>query len=945
MSENPSTPVEDKDDEISALICRLIETEQRLLELTGGEVDAVLDPGGRSYLLRQAQEKLRHSEATQSSILNALPANIALVDAQGVILSVNEGWRKFAGENGLQDAASAVGQNYLEICERSQAPHTTEARKVAAGIRAVLEGRDKKFEMEYPCHLPTEQRWFRLLVSPTGKDRECGAVVMHIDVTERKRIEESLRESEERFSGAFAHAPIGMALVSPEGRWLKVNLAVCNLVGYSEAELFNRTFQDITHPDDLASDMENLRRMLAGEIPSYQMEKRYVHKQGHFVSVLLNVSLVRDRNGQPRYFISQIQDITERKRAEESLRESENKFSIIFQSSPVGIALSTINEGRYLDANHAFLKMLQLSRDEMIGHTSTQLGVWTGSEQRDAMIAKIKEHGAVHNLEMKVRGRAGKVTDILWSADIVVIGGEQCLLGLSRDITEWKRLENRFQRLVDSNAQGVIFWNTKGQITRANDFFLQLTGYTRADLEAGSINWTAMTPPECADLDAHALKQIAATGVCAPYEKEFIRKDGARVPILIGAAAFEDNPEEGVCFVLDLTDRKKIEHQFRQSQKMDSIGRLAGGVAHDFNNVLAIIQMQAGLLKSGGTLSEEQAAFTDEISATVERAANLTRQLLLFSRHEVMQLSDLDLNKSISNMAKMLARLLGENILMQFKPAAQPMYIRADAGMMDQVLMNLAVNARDAMSGDGQLVIETGAVEFDELAVSQSVKARVGPFVCLTVSDTGCGIPAEILPQIFEPFFTTKDVGKGTGLGLATVFGIVQQHQGWINIYSEVGHGTTFRIYLPRLAGMTDVMVAQKMLSPTLPGNETILLVEDDSSLRNSVCLALTRLGYRVLEAPNGVKALEVWKAHRAEISLLLTDLVMPEKMTGKDLAQRILQDNPKLKVIYMSGYSAVVASKDFPLQEGVNFLTKPFQTQKLAQAIRQNLDAPDPET
>jgi PAS domain S-box-containing protein len=386
--------------------------------------------------------------------------------------------------------------------------------------------------------------------------------------------------------------------------------------------------------------------------------------------------------------------------------------------------------------------------------------------------------------------------------------------------------------------------------------------------------------------------------------------------------------------------RKQLEEQFRQAQKMEGIGQLAGGVAHDFNNILAVIQMQSDFLKGSEGLSADQSEVADEISTTVERAAALTRQLLLFSRREVFQPRDLDLSESVTNTAKMLRRVLGENVQMQLKLASQPLFVNADAGMMDQVLLNLSVNARDAMPNGGQLVIETSGVEFDEFAATQSAQARPGSFVCLSVSDSGCGIPPEIVPKIFEPFFTTKEVGKGTGLGLATVFGIAQQHQGWVAVYSEVGHGTTFRIYLPRLARDATPKTAQSGLTQKRGGDETILLVEDDPSLRLSVRKSLSQLGYRILEAPTGVKALEVWKQNRADIRLLLTDLVMPDGMTGKDLAQRILGEKPDLKVIYMSGYSAEVVGKDFPLRDGHNFLTKPFQAAKLAKTVRDRLDA-----
>jgi signal transduction histidine kinase/DNA-binding response OmpR family regulator len=389
----------------------------------------------------------------------------------------------------------------------------------------------------------------------------------------------------------------------------------------------------------------------------------------------------------------------------------------------------------------------------------------------------------------------------------------------------------------------------------------------------------------------------------------------------------------------DITQSRTLEAQFRQAQKMEAIGHLAAGVAHDFNNILAVIQLHASLLKIKPDTSPEQLESASEIEKAAELAANLTRQMLLFSRKQTMEPRDLDLNQSINDMTKMLRRTLGETIQVQFKFALEPLLIHADAGMMDQVLMNLAVNARDAMPKGGQLVIETSALEFDESVREHAPQARPGSFVCLSVGDSGCGIPPENLSRIFEPFFTTKDVGKGTGLGLATVFGIVQQHQGWINVYSEVGHGTAFRIYLPRLGAKSGQESRQAALPPVRGGKETILLVEDEAALRATMRASLSQLGYRVLEAVNGVEALETWKQRHDEIQLLLTDLVMPGGMTGMDLAGRLLQENPKLKVIYTSGYSAEVAGKNCPLEEGVNFLTKPFAARKLAQVVRNCLD------
>jgi CheY-like chemotaxis protein len=287
----------------------------------------------------------------------------------------------------------------------------------------------------------------------------------------------------------------------------------------------------------------------------------------------------------------------------------------------------------------------------------------------------------------------------------------------------------------------------------------------------------------------------------------------------------------------------------------------------------------------------------------------------------------------------MIWRILGEDIRAELKIASEPMYVNADAGMMDQVLMNLTVNARDAMPNGGLLSIETSAVTFEESDKGQSPQIRPGAFVCMSVSDTGCGMSEKLLTRIFEPFFTTKEAGKGTGLGLATVFGIVNQHQGWIAVYSEVGHGTTFRVYLPAVAGPDAIPSTVPAEAAALGGKETVLMVEDEPSLRAFVRMTLTRLGYRVLEAATGAGALEAWRQNRKEIRLLLTDMVLPGGMSGNELARRLQGEEPALKIIYTSGYSAEMASKDLPPEQHSNFLQKPFKAQKLAQILRDCLD------
>jgi PAS domain S-box-containing protein len=520
---------------------------------------------------------------------------------------------------------------------------------------------------------------------------------------------------------------------------------------------------------------------------------------------------------------------------------------------------------------------------------------------------------------------------------------------VARDIT-WRKnaedvlreSERRFRDMLENLELIAMTLDKNAKVTFCNDYLLQMTGWQRGEI-IGADWFEKFIPDTNVALKKLFFETIEAKGFPSHVENTIKTKSGELREIVWNNTMLRDGKGKiaGTASIgEDVTGHKKLEEQFRQSQKMDAIGQLAGGVAHDFNNILAVIQLQADLLKIGGTLSPAQLEFAEEIGVATQRAAALTRQLLLFSRKEILQLRDLDLNQSINNMTKMLRRILGEDIQMQFRFTMQSLFIHADAGMMDQVLMNLAVNSRDAIPKGGQLVIETSAVEFDQSVRGQSTQAQPGSFVCLSVSDTGVGIPPEILPRIFEPFFTTKDVGKGTGLGLATIFGIVQQHQGWINVESEVGHGTTFRIYLPRLAKMSSQKPEQPALEAMPGGDETILLVEDDLFLCASVRKTLSQLGYRVLEAVNGVEALEVWKQNRDGIHLLLTDLVMPGGINGKELGEQLLKENPKLKVIYASGYSADITGKDVLLKEGVNFLVKPYQVQKLAQVVRNCLDA-----
>jgi CheY-like chemotaxis protein len=371
---------------------------------------------------------------------------------------------------------------------------------------------------------------------------------------------------------------------------------------------------------------------------------------------------------------------------------------------------------------------------------------------------------------------------------------------------------------------------------------------------------------------------------------------------------------------------------------MEAIGQLAGGVAHDFNNILTIILANAAMLIAQD-LPSRALASAQQIKEASERAAGLTRQLLAFGRKRLSSPHPIDLNQLVGNLSKMLQRLLGEDIALKINTSSEPVVVEADAGMMEQILMNLSVNSRDAMPRGGQLTISVNACVVDDAHAAQYVDARPGRFVCLSHADTGCGIPPENLSRIFEPFFTTKELGKGTGLGLATVFGIVRQHGGWIEVASELDKGTTFHVFLPASTLPIEQSEHFETQFHARKGSETILVVEDERDLREIVTQTLNLNGYRVFQAVDGNNALQIWRQYQNDIDLLFTDIVMPGGVNGRELADRLLAEKPDLKVIFTTGYDADALDKNYKLDPELNYLQKPYLPQDLARIVRRRLD------
>jgi signal transduction histidine kinase/CheY-like chemotaxis protein len=393
------------------------------------------------------------------------------------------------------------------------------------------------------------------------------------------------------------------------------------------------------------------------------------------------------------------------------------------------------------------------------------------------------------------------------------------------------------------------------------------------------------------------------------------------------------------CYGSDITERLNLEAQLRHSVKMEAVGQLAAGVAHDFNNILTIIQGHAELLTQTPGLEPKCENSARQIASAAERASQLINRLLMFSRKQVMQQRHVNLNDIIRHISPMLHGLVGERVTFEFQAGPDLPALCVDVGMMEQVVVNLVINARDAMRQGGRLVLTTSRRALEPVASVVNPEARPGHFVCLIVTDTGCGMSAATLSHMFEPFFTTKETGKGTGLGLATVYGIVKQHQGWVLVESQVEKGSTFTIFLP--CALESAMAAPEEIPSAMAlGDETILVVEDEPALRELVVNILELCGYRIYQAGTGPQALKVWEEHKAEIDLLLTDMVMPEGMSGGQLAERLKAEDPGLKVIYTSGYSPGMAGKDIALLEGFNFLPKPYPPRRLAHLVRECLDS-----
>jgi two-component system, cell cycle sensor histidine kinase and response regulator CckA len=628
-------------------------------------------------------------------------------------------------------------------------------------------------------------------------------------------------------------------------------------------------------------------------------------------------------------------------------KESAASFRLLFLNHPQPMWVYDLETLEFLEVNEAAVATYGYSRDEFLEMRITDIRPAEEIPRRLEDTARNRPE-LERAGEWRHRRRNGHTLEVEVTSHALRFAGRNASLVVVRDVSEQKRAlealrqaEQKYRKVFEEAIVGIFQSAPEGRYLDANPAMARMFGYDspRELMESiTDIPRQVYVDPKRREEFARLMEQ---QGVVQNFECQVYRKDGSKMWLSVHARVIR---EKGVVIRYegmneDITELKLLQEQLVQAQKMEAVGRLAGGVAHDFNNAIAVIFGYSALLKERVPASEVVNRYIDEINKAGQRAASLTRQLLAFSRKQVIQPAVLDLNAVVAETEKMLQRLIGEDIKTTLVRAHDLGRVKADPGQIEQILMNLAVNARDAMPQGGKLVIETANADLDETTAIRFPFVKPGRYVLLSVSDTGCGMDRETQAHIFEPFFTTKGPGKGTGLGLSTVYGIVKQSEGYIWVYSELGKGTNFKIYLPRVEQTPQPLVRPENESACPRGSETILLVEDEEQLRRLTRYCLAECGYNVVDVPNGEAAIRAVSQHNGAIHLLLTDVIMPG-ISGRELAESLMLSRPEMRTLYMSGYTADLVAQHGVLDAGTALLDKPFTREALLQKVRRALDS-----
>ncbi|NVN92203.1 MAG: PAS domain S-box protein [Desulfuromonadales bacterium] len=634
--------------------------------------------------------------------------------------------------------------------------------------------------------------------------------------------------------------------------------------------------------------------------------------------------------------------LREKDKTDEALQDSEKRYRRLFESAKDGILILDALTGVVVDVNPFLLQLLGFSYDELCGQHIWEIGVFKDIAASKDAFKTLQDTEYIRYDDLPLETRDGRPISVEFVSNVYLVDHSKVIQCNIRDITARKRADAEHKRLmaaIDQIGEGIVMTDAQGTIQFVNPAFERMTGYSRE--EAVGRNPRFLKSDEQDDQFYHTLWNTISDGRTWSGRIVNKRKNGTHYTVETTISPVRDPSGLIVNYVSvkrDITDHLRLTAQFQQAQKMEAVGQLAGGVAHDFNNMLTVILGHAELALSTVDPAQALHASLEEIIKAAQRSTEITRQLLGFARKQTIAPVVLDLNQAVESTLRMLRRLIGENINLAWLPAAGLCPIKIDPVQIDQILANLCVNARDAIVDVGKVTIETANAVFDEAYCAQHVGYVAGKYVLLAVSDNGCGMDREILDKIFEPFFTSKGAGAGTGLGLSTVYGIVKQNNGFINVYSEPGNGTTFKIYLARYAEQADDAHQQEVTEEIALGNgETVLVVEDEPGILKLCAMMLDKLGYRVLAAGSPGEAIKLAEEHSGEIDLLITDVVMPE-MNGRDLAERMQSLHPNMDKLYMSGYTAnVIIQRGMP-GESIRFIQKPFSMKQLAIKVREAL-------
>jgi len=863
--------------------------------------------------LRRHALALAESEHTSRSIIASSLDAIITIDEDKCISDFNEAAEKMFGRT--QEEVRGQKIVGLIIPERFRTSHL---QTLKTGDSPILNQHAELVALSVDgTEFPVELTATRLGTSSPPK-----FTLFVRDITQRRQSALALLASEANLKKAQHIARLGSwehTLITGRLVWSEETYRIFGREP-SETPADYHTFLDAVHPEDRDMLIEAHRSVLLGGA-RLDVEHRIVLPDGTIRWVHELAELECTPDGQPVRVTGTVMDITER-------RISEGRYRTLFECAPDGIIISNARND-YLDGNPSICRMLGYDREEMSRLHYSDVVAPTQVGQIAPALLTVKSR-SLYQREWQLRRKNGALIDAEIIGTLMPDGN---ILSMVRDITERKRIEARFRRLVDSNVQGVFFWNARGSIIEANNAFLKLLQYTRADLATETFRWEEITPAEFSPVDARATEELTTLGVCTPYEKEYIRKDGVRVPVLIGAAVFEDSRDEGICFVLDLSERKKLEQQFLRAQRMESIGTLAGGIAHDLNNVLAPIIMSLDLLKARFQDAESQNLLSI-ISTSAIRGADMVRQVLTFAKGVGGRRMEVRINHIVLDIQKIANDTFLKNIQVKSDVPDDLWTVTGDPTQLHQVLLNLCVNARDAMPTGGLLTISAQNLVLDAHYAALEIEASPGPYVFIQIEDTGSGMPPDLIEKIFDPFFTTKEIGKGTGLGLSTSLAIVKNHDGFLRVYSEMGKGTRFKLYFPAQT-QTSVAPAEEE-TPELPrgSGELILVVDDEASVRQITQQTLEAFGYRVVLASDGAEAVATYASRRKDIAAVLTDMMMPV-MDGPTTIQVLQRMNPDVAVIAASGLAANAHIAHASRMGVKHFLPKPYTAETLLKVLK----------